>query len=1109
MAAAVPDVLGKLVKDDIDRLLNCEGVSVYIIDGGFLSTFLEPDSKNSSSFIAFEESTDENMPPMICRLEVGIRLERCIYGAKPRKETIITISIDIPTDYPKSDMVVKLVGISNAQSSFIKACRLKLSEPFSIEEGQSDQSHHLYNVVFGFYSFLQQSATQRGSVSSPWKFNDSSSMLTKSQTVVDSSSESGCDMEVGTYWSSSENSTGRCSFGRNNPFDVCMAARMGSVALHKLLSAHSRYYREFEHQKVLGSGSFGCVTQVSRNGIVYALKQIPVYKSHGNVLHEEAAVLASLQHRNIVRYYDAWIEEPYDDLMTRQFVVSPRQPGGSIHLSFSGPNMQTSEKETSTGVKPLPDGFRVSASPHRMVKFPNQLNCSKDIRPSARNRKERPIKYLFILMEYCAEDNLANAITDRRLLDKPQLAIELFRQILEALSYIHEKGIIHRDIKPSNIFLKSENGVLSIKLGDFGLTAKLQTGPSSTNICNATGMVGTLHYMSPEQERGDSYDEKVDIYAAGVVLFEMLYPPFDTTMERAAVLSSFSSAEKKWPSEFQSRVDNRILKILDSMLCIDPAKRPSASYLLQSEIFAATNLDTDTLYQVVSQYPHSMESSQLLKSLFTRRIPDDTEPTYNEQTEASSSKTSYINIELCSRYSHEFTSKGAIRYEAPLFVESLEDNTRDTRDGTRYRLLLDDGRTCQMRTSVLRAFAESIPPIFCVVIRRWYWGKAYSKETTSGRHPSESWRCAYNIVADYSIMMQEVGSNANALDAFFCAELVSVAVRPLLKFSNCSVTVEWTHVHFIRCVLEDCIGVHESQSEGLELLIIDNIKRVNVLKQTVSEYLKSVTVAGFTYESLVNCILQFAAALPISGVSSLVEFLASIARILRSYGRPLDRFNSHAANLYYMECFLSIKDCTFQFMPLGFPAWHRQKYSKFSFSVNYIIDKKEFLSVVHGGCINSIMPQRKGIIFGPPQRNVFGFEVYLDPLVSFFQKREASLLGRTGINTLQLGYHLFPQVLICVHDDSLMNRAIVLEGKLQKVGIIVEKQLGIPSSMRKLRKHMMAGLLQLSRLEVIIIIKYSSTTPSSTSTAQGTNAPADVQYKVFYTHMDAETVKFA
>src|ERR1700730_9353156 len=109
-------------------------------------------------------------------------------------------------------------------------------------------------------------------------------------------------------------------------------------------------------------------------------------------------------------------------------------------------------------------------------------------------------------------------------------ALNFARQIADALEAAHEKGIIHRDLKPANIMI-TPAGV--VKVLDFGLTAVTQpsaaserdqaTSPTLTMRATQAGMImGTAAYMSPEQASGKPVDKRADIWAFGVVLFEML-----------------------------------------------------------------------------------------------------------------------------------------------------------------------------------------------------------------------------------------------------------------------------------------------------------------------------------------------------------------------------------------------------------------------------------------------------------------------------------------------------------------------------------------------------------------------------------------------------------
>lgn len=118
-------------------------------------------------------------------------------------------------------------------------------------------------------------------------------------------------------------------------------------------------------------------------------------------------------------------------------------------------------------------------------------------------------------------------------------------QILDAVMYVHNKGMMHRDLKPSNIFFSLEG---NIKVGDFGLVTSSAYGGLHNSYLTLkglgdeqhrqhTGNLGTHFYMSPEQVSERKYDHKVDIYSLGVIFFELHYP-FSTDMERAKVIVS-------------------------------------------------------------------------------------------------------------------------------------------------------------------------------------------------------------------------------------------------------------------------------------------------------------------------------------------------------------------------------------------------------------------------------------------------------------------------------------------------------------------------------------------------------------------------------------------
>lgn len=105
--------------------------------------------------------------------------------------------------------------------------------------------------------------------------------------------------------------------------------------------------------------------------------------------------------------------------------------------------------------------------------------------------------------------------------DEPKI-LEVFSQVVFAVDYLHAKGIYHRDIKPANIFFDKNR---TVKVGDLGIAK--ENGQGSTTY---TGLKGTETYMSPELWDYEKFTEKADVWALGVVLYEMCEhcKPFET-----------------------------------------------------------------------------------------------------------------------------------------------------------------------------------------------------------------------------------------------------------------------------------------------------------------------------------------------------------------------------------------------------------------------------------------------------------------------------------------------------------------------------------------------------------------------------------------------------
>jgi serine/threonine-protein kinase len=142
---------------------------------------------------------------------------------------------------------------------------------------------------------------------------------------------------------------------------------------------------------------------------------------------------------------------------------------------------------------------------------------------------------LYLVMELVEGESLRQIIKAQGALE-PKTAGEIMRQVCAALDEAHNRNIVHRDVKPDNIIVNTTAQGVRAKVLDFGV-AKLRDAPVTT-LTQTGSVVGTPHYMSPEQCLGEELDHRSDIYSAGVVLYEMLcgVVPFNSPISTAVIV---------------------------------------------------------------------------------------------------------------------------------------------------------------------------------------------------------------------------------------------------------------------------------------------------------------------------------------------------------------------------------------------------------------------------------------------------------------------------------------------------------------------------------------------------------------------------------------------
>lgn len=175
-------------------------------------------------------------------------------------------------------------------------------------------------------------------------------------------------------------------------------------------------------------------------------------------------------------------------------------------------------------------------------------------------------KLQFIVMEYIDGITLTEYISKQGVL-KWKDVVHFAMQILKALQHAHDRGIVHRDIKPQNVMLLSDG---TIKVMDFGI-ARFNRETDKTISEKA---IGSVHYISPEQARGEVTDERSDIYSVGIMLYEMLTgkKPFDGDSPVAIALMHMQSNAKKM-SELNNSIPEGLEEITEKAMQKEPSKR--------------------------------------------------------------------------------------------------------------------------------------------------------------------------------------------------------------------------------------------------------------------------------------------------------------------------------------------------------------------------------------------------------------------------------------------------------------------------------------------------------------------------------------------------------
>ena len=173
----------------------------------------------------------------------------------------------------------------------------------------------------------------------------------------------------------------------------------------------------------------------------------------------------------------------------------------------------------------------------------------------------------YIVMEYIAGKTLKQVIRSRGPLVNEE-AVDIMKQLCSAVAEAHSRGIIHRDIKPQNVIVKADG---SLKILDFGIATAL----GSVQLTQANNVMGSVHYLAPELAKGEPASFQSDIYALGIVLYEMLSGDVPYKADQAVQVALKHMRE---PMPSVRAINSTVPQSLENIITRCTAKDPSLRY---------------------------------------------------------------------------------------------------------------------------------------------------------------------------------------------------------------------------------------------------------------------------------------------------------------------------------------------------------------------------------------------------------------------------------------------------------------------------------------------------------------------------------------------------
>ncbi|KAL6961823.1 calcium,calmodulin-dependent protein kinase [Sarracenia purpurea var. burkii] len=219
--------------------------------------------------------------------------------------------------------------------------------------------------------------------------------------------------------------------------------------------------------------------------------------------------------------------------------------------------------------------------------------------------------YVHLVMELCAGGELFHQLEKHGRFSESDARI-LFSQLMQVVTYCHDKGVVHRDLKPENILLATKASSSPIKLADFGLATYIKPGES------LQGTVGSPFYIAPEVLIG-GYSQAADVWSAGVILYILLsgMPPF-WGKTKSRIFDSVRVADLRFLSDPWDRISDSAKELVRGMLCRDPCQRLTAHQVLDHAWISQPEPLSEDSYECQKRFFRELDTTPFSTSFMTR-----------------------------------------------------------------------------------------------------------------------------------------------------------------------------------------------------------------------------------------------------------------------------------------------------------------------------------------------------------------------------------------------------------------------------------------------------------------------------------------------------------